>query len=254
LNYESLRQFKSWQETGLTIDDAPKQTRGWDDQVQQTKPQREKEEAADYRYFPDPDLVAIQIPDKQIQSIKEQIGELPAAVRSRLESQYKLSSYDADVIANQGRAVVNYFEAVAAGCGDGKLAGNWVTQEVLRYLNENEISIEQFPAPESWLVELLEMVLSAQLSTSRAKEVFTKMISGKIRAAAAASEMGIKNVSDEETQAICEQLILENPTVIDQYRSGNHKAIGALIGKAKQLNPNVNPNSIRQKIVELIQK
>ncbi len=252
LNYESQRQYAAWKENGITIHDAPKQTRGWDDQSQKTVPQREKEESADYRYFPDPDLVAIDVPTAEIRSIEAELGDLPAAIRKRIETQYEIPAYAADVIVNQGREVVEYFEIVAQGCGDGKLAGNWVTQEVLRHLNENEVSIKQFPIPGEWLVELLEMIKSSQLSTSRAKEVFAVMISSKTKAADAVRAVGIEHVNEEETQAICQQLIVENRTVIEQYKAGNHKAIGALIGKAKQLNPNINPNTIRKKIVEII--
>ena len=115
LLYEVERQYEKWQEDGLTIKDAPKTTRGWSDVEEVTKPQREKETAADYRYFPEPDLVPVVVDEPWLARIRESIGELPAARRDRFESEYGLSPYDANVLVEQGQDVADYYDAVARG-------------------------------------------------------------------------------------------------------------------------------------------
>ncbi|MEX2091381.1 MAG: Asp-tRNA(Asn)/Glu-tRNA(Gln) amidotransferase subunit GatB, partial [Pirellulales bacterium] len=132
LDFEAPRQFREWQETGRVLGESPKQTRGWDDEAGITRAQRSKEESSDYRYFPDPDLVPVSFSPAEITAATASLGELPAALRGRLESEYGLPRYDADVLVNQGRSVVDYFVAVAMACQDGKAASNWVTQDVLR--------------------------------------------------------------------------------------------------------------------------
>src|SRR5262249_45146443 len=143
LDYEAERQWREWQETGRKLGDAPKQTRGWDDVVGVTRGQRSKEESSDYRYFPDPDLAPVTVDQKQVDEVRVGLGELPATLRGRLESEYSLSAYDADVLVNQGQPVVDYFLRVAKVCGDGKAAANWVTQDVLRILKETEGAIDR---------------------------------------------------------------------------------------------------------------
>ena len=123
----------------------PKQTRGWDETAQITRGQRSKEESSDYRYFPDPDLVPVTMTDEAIEEIRGSLGELPAQLRDRLVAQYDITPYDSDVLVNQGRELVDYFVTVAEGTGDGKTAANWIQQSVLRTLNEDQITIDQFP-------------------------------------------------------------------------------------------------------------
>src|SRR4051794_26289938 len=129
LDYEAERQWREWQETKRKLGDSPKQTRGWDDAAGITRGQRSKEESSDYRYFPDPDLAPVTVQPAQVDEIRSGLGELPAALRSQLESEFALSAYDADVIVNQGRQLVDYYLQVAASTGDGKAAANWVTQD-----------------------------------------------------------------------------------------------------------------------------
>lgn len=252
LEFEAQRQLQEWKTSGQTIDDSPKQTRGWDDQNQRTTLQREKEESADYRYFPDPDLVEITTTESEIDEIRNEIGELPSHIRQRLTRQYAIPAYDADVIVNQGRGIVDFFEVVAKGSGDGKLASNWVTQEVLRWLNEQQLAISEYPVPPTDLIDLLSMIQSGELDQSRAKDLLAEMTASRSSAAVAAKQLGIEPIDQNELAEICKTLIAENAPIIEQYKSGNVKAIGALIGQAKQLNPNINPGLVRQKLVELI--
>src|SRR3954452_19166851 len=158
LDYEAERQWREWQETGRKLGDAPKQTRGWDDAAGVTRGQRSKEESSDYRYFPDPDLAPVTVDQEQVNAIRDGLGELPVALRQRLESSFRLSAYDADVLVNQGRPLVDYYVEVARGTRDGKAAANWVTQDVLRVLKERDLSIDQLTATSGSLAEVINKV------------------------------------------------------------------------------------------------
>lgn len=258
LNFEASRQFDAWLDDGLTIDDAPKRTFGWSDEKQTTIPQREKEESADYRYFPDPDLAAVTITKQQIEAIKESVGELPPQIRERIKTDHGLSQYDADVIVSQGRGVVDYFLIVAQGISDGqnkksgKIASNWVGQEVLRHLNETETTILEYPVSAESLTELLKIVVSGDLDQTRAKEVLAEMIESGSSVEAATEKLGIVKVDSNEIDSLCQQLIDENENVVKQIQDGNPKAVGALIGKARKINANANPGAVKDRILEMI--
>src|SRR5688572_6359276 len=131
LAYEAQRQFTVWQETGKRLGDFPKQTRGWDDEAQVTRGQREKEESSDYRYFPDPDLVPVTVSPQELEQVRSTLGELPAQLRTRLERTYGITPYDSDVLVNQGPPLVEYYLRLAEASGDGKQASNWMQQDVL---------------------------------------------------------------------------------------------------------------------------
>ena len=176
LAYEAERQYAAWRETGLTMGQRPKTTRGWDEASQTTRPQRSKEESSDYRYFPDPDLVPVTTVAEEIEAIRASLGELPAAIRERLEQTYGITPYDSDVLVNQGRELVDYYVELARLCGDGKTASNWVQQDVLRTLNERQIGIAEFPLRPAALAEVIAMVRSGQLDTNRGREVLADMI------------------------------------------------------------------------------
>lgn len=255
LAYEAQRQYELWCETEVKLGDpgGHKQTRGWDDQAQITRPQRQKEESHDYRYFPDPDLVPVVVADEEIQRVRAELGELPAALRKRLETSKSIPAYDADVIVNQGRAFVNYFLAVADSCGDGKQAANWVTQDVLRLLNERQNTIEQFPIPASSLGELLVAIKRGEVPGPRSKEVFAKMTEGT-SVATAMQALGISKVDDSALVTLCRELVEANPKTVADVKAGRQQAIGAFVGQAKKRNPNVDPNRVREICLQLIQQ
>src|SRR5262249_5224704 len=147
----------------------PKQTSGWDDAANLTRPQRHKEESSDYRYFPEPDLVPVTTTPEQIEKARSSLGELPADLRKRLESTHGISAYDSEVIVNQGRPFVAYFTEVAASVKDSKTAANWLTQDVLRVMNEQNTPIEKFPIHADGLADLIRRVQSGDFNTSRAR-------------------------------------------------------------------------------------
>ncbi len=172
LTYEAARQYDVWRETGQRIGDVPKQTRGWDDTANVTHGQRHKEESSDYRYFPDPDLVPVTVAAEEVERIRAELGELPAQTRDRLEKTYGITPYDSDVLVNQGRELVGYFVDVADTAGDGKMASNWVQQDVLRLLKELDTSVEAFPVRPWALADLLKKVKAGEVDTTRGREIF----------------------------------------------------------------------------------
>ena len=252
ITYEAKRQYDVWKETGKVLGELPKQTRGWDDSAQVTRSQREKEESADYRYFPCPDLVPVVVSDEQIEEVRREIGELPATLRERLESDFGLTTYTADVIVNQGRGLVDYFQELAAASGDNKLAGNWVQGEVLRILNELEITVDEFNLSPEELAGLLKLIQSGDLDSSKAKDVFGVMLESGKSATDVVDDMGIEKVDQGDLEDLCRQLVERNQRVVDDVKSGNEKAVGALIGQAKKENPNVNPGQVRQICLDII--
>jgi aspartyl-tRNA(Asn)/glutamyl-tRNA(Gln) amidotransferase subunit B len=254
LDYEAERQFGVWRETGQKLGEAPKQTRGWDDAAGVTRGQRSKEESSDYRYFPDPDLVPVTVSSAEVESVRAELGELPAALRGRLQSDFGLSHYDADVLVNQSRAVVDYYLDVTTRCGDAKIAANWVTQDVLRTLNDQAITIDQLPITSALLADLIGKIKAGEIPGPRAREVFQTMVEKRIDASAAMSAVGIAAVDESELVALCEKLLAANPKTVADVQGGKVQAIGALIGQAKKMNPNVDPGRFREMCLQLIQK
>ncbi|MHB8955684.1 MAG: Asp-tRNA(Asn)/Glu-tRNA(Gln) amidotransferase subunit GatB [Pirellulaceae bacterium] len=254
LGYEAERQYQEWQDTHRTLGEVPKQTRGWDEQTQQTRAQRHKEESSDYRYFPEPDLVPVCVSPQAIAALSASLEELPAAVRSRLETTYALDPYDADVLINQGRSLVDYFEQTAALSGDAKRASNWIQQDVLRTLNERGLGIETFAVPPSGLAALIGAVNRGELDMSRAKSVFQHMVETGATLENALQALGIRQVSADALVALCRELLAENPKIVEDVRSGKLQALGALIGQARKRNPNADPGRVRTICTELIEQ
>ena len=253
LEYESKRQFSQWQQTGAVMGDSPKQTRGWDDAAGVTLPQREKEESADYRYFPDPDLIPLQITDAQLQRAQSAVGETPLMVRRRLQRDHELKAYDADVIASQGRAMVSYFDEALTKGASAKRLSSWMQQDVMRTLNENNWTITEFPIAANKLASLLVAIDDGQLDNSRGKNVFQYFLD---RPASdleeAIKSLGIASVDQAELEQLCRELLAENPKIVAQVKEGNVKGLGALIGPAKKRNPNIDPNLVRTICQQLI--
>jgi aspartyl-tRNA(Asn)/glutamyl-tRNA(Gln) amidotransferase subunit B len=251
--YEAQRQYEAWQEDKLELGQRPKQTRGWDDAANTTRPQREKEESSDYRYFPEPDLVPVTVTQDKIDAVRANLGELPADLRKRLEATYEIGEYDSDVIVNQGRPFVTYFVQLADAAQDGKAAANWLTQDVLRVMNEQNIAIDAFPISSTSLAELIGKVRAGDFNTSRAREVFTEMLGGKSLEQAIGA-LGITKVDESELIAMAGEILAANPKVIADIKAGKLQAAGSLVGQAKKRNPNVNPARFREICLELAEK
>jgi aspartyl-tRNA(Asn)/glutamyl-tRNA(Gln) amidotransferase subunit B len=254
LDYEAQRQFQEWRETGRVLGQSPKQTRGWDDEAGITRGQRSKEESSDYRYFPDPDLVPVAFTGEEVDAVRASLGELPAAIRQRLETEHGLSAYDADVIVNQGLSTVAYFASAAEASGNAKLAANWVTQSVLSALkDQSNLTIDNFPVTSKTLGAMIRLILSGEVPGPRAPEVFKHLLtSGSNNVGDAIKVLGIEQVDESALIALCERLLAANPKTIADVKAGKEQAVGALIGQARKTNLNADPNRVRDICLELI--
>jgi aspartyl-tRNA(Asn)/glutamyl-tRNA(Gln) amidotransferase subunit B len=157
------------------------------------------------------------------------------------------------VLVNQGRPIVDYYLRVAEASGDGKAAANWVTQDVLRLMKERDVMIEKLPISGAALAELIKKVKAGEVPSPRAREVFQAMADGGTEVAAAMQSIGIAAVDESELVALCEKLLAANPKTISDVKSGKFQAVGALIGQAKKLNPNIDPSRLREICLQLIQ-
>ena len=254
--YEAERQYAEWQETGKKLGDPGvfKQTRGWDDGAGVTRGQRAKEESSDYRYFPDPDLVPVTVSEERIKDVHRSLGELPAAIRLRLESTYGLTPYDSDVIVNQGRTFVDYYADVAAAAGDGKASSNWLQQDVLRVMGERNLTIEQYPVQAPALGDLIKRVKAGEVDTGRGREVLQRMFDTGESAELAMKTLGIEQVDESALVALCEELVAANPKIVADVKAGKMQAAGSFVGQAKKKNPNANPARVKDLCLAIIAK
>ncbi len=252
LDYEVERQYRAWQETGQKIGDAPKQTRGWDDVAGITRGQRSKEESSDYRYFPDPDLMPVVVSDEQIAAVRESLGELPADLRKRFTAKLGLSPYDANVIVNQGRALIEYFEEAVQKCGDAKSACNWITQDILRILKDNNQAIPEFPVTAAALGDMISAINDGKLPKPRARDAFELMLNEKLSVAEAIKKLGIEQIDESALVELCRDLLAKHPKIVADVQGGKVQAVSSLIGQAKKLNPNIDPGRFREICLELI--
>ncbi|MEO1617225.1 MAG: Asp-tRNA(Asn)/Glu-tRNA(Gln) amidotransferase subunit GatB [Planctomycetota bacterium] len=254
LDYEVDRQYAEWEETGRSIKDQGKRTFGWDDVKEVTFQQREKEESADYRYFPCPDLLPVRLPRERVEEIRASLGESPEQARERLQSQYGIKAYDAEVIVSQGRAMVDYFDSVAQLCGDGKRTSSWIQQDVMRTLKEQGSGIESFNVDAQTLGNLLNRVAKNELSNDRARDVFKYLSEHGGSVDDAVKALGIESVDESEIESLVAELLAANSKIVEDVKSGNQKAVGALIGQARKKNANANPQQVREIALRLIQE
>ena len=252
LIYETERQWGEWQATGAEIGSMPKQTRGWDDSAGVTRGQRHKEESSDYRYFPEPDLVPVTVTEEQVTKIRSAMGEPPAVLRKTLADRWKIPANDASVLVNQGPDLVKYFEDLATRVGEGKVASNWMQQDVLRTLNERGGNIADFPVRPEAVADIIARVQKGDFDTSRGREIFVSVLEKGTSVEEVVAGMGIAAVDDGDLRALCEELIAENPKIVADVKGGKEQAAGGLIGQAKRKNPNVNPGKVRALAIELI--
>lgn len=259
LEHEAKRQVETWTQTGHQLGEVPKETRGWDDARGVTYSLRSKEEAPDYRYFPDPDLVPVTVSEELIAEIRSELDEFPADRRRRFAVAFELSYYDSGVIIDQGKAFADYFEEVAQTCGDGKQTANWVTQDVLRELNERKQSIEEFPIRPEVLAALLTKVVNRDITVKSAREVFSVLLSDVESGRPVEPELvdriieerGLALVSDTgQLEAVIAAVVEKNPQAVEDFRAGKQQAVGPLIGQVMREVKGADPKTVRQMLVE----
>lgn len=261
LEFEAQRQWEEFQATGRKLGDAggEKETRGWDANRNVTLSQRGKEEASDYRYFPDPDLVPMRVTTEQIQKVKGELCEFPAPRRKRFRETFQLSAYDAAVIIDQGKAFADYFESVADYCGDGKQAANWVTQDVQRELNDRQISIEEFPIRADGLGAILKCVTDGEITVKSGREVFASMLAeadeGQTptpqRVGELIEEKDLKVVSDTGAlEGVINAVLERNPKAVQDFQGGKQAAVGKLIGEVMREVKGADAKLVRQMLID----
>lgn len=232
-----------------------KATAGWDDALGKTHIQRRKEEASDYRYFPEPDLVPVVVDSAWLERVKADVGELPAAQRQRLQSQYGLSAYDAEVLSSQGRAFVRYFEEAAEHCGDAKAVSNWTTNQVLQTLNERKVGIRDFPVKAEALADLIKEVKKG-LNNQRSRDVFVRMVEAGVPAAQAMKDLGIIVIEDPgQLREIVRKAIAANARAVADFKKGKTKAADAIKGQImRETKGSAKIEIVQQLLMEELQK
>jgi aspartyl-tRNA(Asn)/glutamyl-tRNA(Gln) amidotransferase subunit B len=251
LAYEIERQVEILREGGEVI----QETRLWDESRQITYSMRGKEEAHDYRYFPDPDLVPLRVDQGWIQSIREALPELPGPKRRRFVSQYGLRAYDAEVLTSS-RALADYFEACVALFPDPRQVCNWVTGELLGELNREGRSIEDCPIAPEHLAQLLELINSGKISRRIAQGVFEEMYRTGQAPQSIVEAKGLATVSDRgELAAVVDRVIKEHPSEVEQYRAGKEKLMGFFMGQVMRLTKGqADPKLAQQLLLERLRR
>ena len=229
-----------------TLEKQGKSTRGWRDDEGVTFLQRSKEEAHDYRYFPEPDLTPF-VPDRAwVEALRATVPELPEKRRRRFISAYGLPEYDAGVLTAD-RTIADFYEEVASLTHDAKAASNWMMQDVMRVLNERRIGIGELGLTVAGLAELIGLVKQGAINRNTAAEVFGKMLASGKSAAQIVKEENLAQVADESAlETIVDQVMAANAQTVEDYRSGKKAAFGRLIGESmKASGGKANPQVVR---------
>ena len=243
LDYEIRRQIKVCNEGGRII----QETRLWDPQRGVTESMRSKEEAHDYRYFPDPDLMPIEVDTAWIEQIRSHIVELPDARRQRFIREYGLTAYDADLLAAE-RATAEWFEQAVKSGGEPKAVSNWMMGELMRLLNEENRQIDECGLKPGQLSGLLKLMDKGVISGKIAKTVFEDMYKTGKDAEAIVSEKGLVQMSDETgIEAIIDEVLSRSPQEIERFRAGDAKLMGFFVGQVmKETKGKANPKIVNE--------
>lgn len=250
LEYEVDRQADVLEDGGKIV----QETRSWDEAKGMTVSLRNKEQADDYRYFPEPDLVPIVVDPAWVEDIRVNLPELPDARHDRLVRDYDLSSYDAGIITSS-RAMADYFDQTVKTGVDAKAAANWLMGDVAKHLNTSGLEIKDCPVSPEKLAGLLKLLDKGTISGKIAKTVFEEMWSSGKEAETVVKEKGLVQISDEGAiVAIVDTVIAANPKSIEDYKAGKEKALGFLVGQImKQTKGRANPELVNKLLKERMQ-
>ena len=229
------------------------ETRRWDDNKESSHAMRSKEDAQDYRYFPEPDLVPIVISDEWIEKIKSQQPEFRDEKLIRYKKEFDIPEYDAGIIT-ESKHMADIFEATTAICGKPKKVSNWLMVETMRLLKEHGEEPEDIVFSPKHLAALIELADAGTINSSVAKEVFEKMYEDDIDPDKYVEEHGLKTVNDEGALLeVLQKVIAENPQAVADYKGGKEKALGALVGQTmKAMKGKANPGMVNKKLKELL--
>ena len=248
IEYEAQRQVDLL-ESGKNVD---QETRLFDTKKNTTRSMRSKEDAHDYRYFPDPDLLPLKIEKSLIDSISKELPELPDEKKERFMKEHNLSSYEANILVSE-KEISDFYEEVIKNC-DKKLANNWITVELFAVLNRKNLTISQSPISAKNLSSLIQMISSGKISGKIAKDVFEKMQVGDKDPNQIVEKEGLTQESDpKELEKIIDAVLLNNQDKVAQYKSGKEKLFGYFVGEVMKLSKGkANPQLVNQILKNLL--
>ncbi|GMX61125.1 Asp-tRNA(Asn)/Glu-tRNA(Gln) amidotransferase subunit GatB [Paenibacillus elgii] len=251
LEYEEWRQADVLDSGGKVV----QETRRWDEAQGKTLTMRSKEQAHDYRYFPDPDLVALHIDDAWKARVRESIPELPDARKKRYVSEYGLPSYDAEVITSSIK-LADFFEESLNFTKDAKAVSNWIMGDLLGYLNANNLELQDVKVTGKGLGEMIGLMEKGTISSKIAKTVFKTMLETGKAPQTIVEEQGLVQISDEGAiLAVVEQIVAGNPQSVADFKAGKEKAVGFLVGQVmKETKGKANPGLVNKLIIEVLNR
>ncbi|MBE1446643.1 Asp-tRNA(Asn)/Glu-tRNA(Gln) amidotransferase subunit GatB [Paenibacillus sp. OAS669] len=249
LEYEEWRQADILDSGGEVV----QETRRWDEAQGKTLTMRSKEEAHDYRYFPDPDLVRLYIDDEWKARVRASIPELPDTRKTRYVSEYSLPSYDAEVITSSIK-LADFFEESLKYTQDAKAVSNWIMGDLLGYLNANNLEFQDVKVTGKGLGEMIGLIEKGTISNKIAKTVFKAMMETGKAPQTIVEEQGLVQISDEGAiKAVVEQVVANNPQSVADFKAGKDKAVGFLVGQVmKETKGKANPGLVNKLIVECL--
>jgi aspartyl-tRNA(Asn)/glutamyl-tRNA(Gln) amidotransferase subunit B len=250
IDYEVERQAEILDEGGRVI----QETRLFDATTGMTRSMRGKEEAHDYRYFPDPDLVPLVVSREWVEEVRRTLPELPEAKLERFIREYGIPRYDAEVLSAE-RALADYYDECARLHGNGKACSNWVMGEVTRALNETGLAIGEAPVTPAMLAGMLGRIDDGTISGKIAKTVFEEMWKSGKDADAVIAEKGLKQVTDTGAiEKIIDEVIAANPAQVEEYRGGKEKVFGFFVGQVmKASRGKANPAAVNELLKKKLQ-
>ncbi len=250
INFEVERQIDLIEAGGTVV----QETRLYDPDKHETRSMRSKEEANDYRYFPCPDLLPVDITDEYLEEVRKTLPELPDAKKQRFMDELGLSEKDAsDLSSNRG--IAEYFEEVAKGCGETKLAANWVMGELSAHLNKDEKDIKEAPVSAGMLTVLIQRISDKTISGKIAKDIFVDMwTGGGDDVDTIIDEKGLKQITDTGAiEAMIQEVVDNNPNQVEQFRAGKEKLIGFFVGQVmKASKGKANPAQVNEILMKLL--
>ena len=251
IEYEITRQIQVIENGGKV----EQETLRWDELQGQTFSMRDKEDAQDYRYFPEPDLGVIRITEEYIEKIKKELPELPESRKARYVEEYKLPEYDANILTSS-KYFSNLFEGAIQVCNNPKAVSNWIMSDIIGILNEKEIEPEKIPFSAEDLGELICLIDKGTISTSIAKKVLPEMFETQEKPSKIIEKNGWIQISDEGAiKEVVKKVLQENPQSIADYKAGKDRALGFLVGQAmKETKGKANPGMLNKMFLEELNK